>query len=76
MATGIARRMVWLFGAGLVALDWTAGGLVAWIFLDWWRAGEVTDEILVLLGMGALVVAVVRTALVVSVVRYRPGRRR
>ena len=76
MAARTAIRMDRLFGAGLVAFDWAAGGFAAWIFLGWWRTGEVTDERLVLLGLGAVAVALGRTALVVLAVKYRPGRRR
>ena len=64
-----------LFGAGLMAFDWAAGGLAAWLFLGWWRVDEMTNEKLVLLGLGAVAAALVRTALVVRAVRYRPGNR-
>ncbi|MCY4318475.1 MAG: hypothetical protein OXE76_04640 [Alphaproteobacteria bacterium] len=73
MAAG--RRMDRLFGAGLVALDWAAGGFAAWLCLGWWRAGTMTNEKLVLLGLGAVVAALVRTALVVPAVRYGRGNR-
>lgn len=76
MAARTGRRMDRLFGAGLVALDWVAGGLAGWIFLEWWRAGEMTKERMVLLGMGAVVAALVRTALVVPAVKCRSGTRR
>lgn len=64
-----------LFGAGLMAFDWAAGGVAGWLFLGWWRVDEMTNEKLVLLGLGAVVAALVRTALVVPAVRYRPGNR-
>ena len=70
MTAPIARRLDRLFGAGLVALDWAAGGFAAWLFLGWWRVDEMTNEKLVLLGLGAVAAALVRTALVVPAVRY------
>ena len=75
-ATGQAGRgMDRLFGAGLVALDWAAGGLLGWIFLGWWRAGEMTNERLVFLLLAVVVLVLVRTVLVVPAVRCRPESR-
>ena len=76
MSGRTGKRMDRLFGTGLVALDWAAGGFAAWLVVGWWWSGELSHDRLLVLALGVAAAALARTVLVVPAIRYRSGTRR